>query len=69
MTVYYQIILSMIMEWYEFSQIPDLTSVAKQPDTTVANGNRIHVVLSDSELNDESSTDDLANLQEVVSFL
>ena len=49
----------------------DLAIVAKQqePVVVVANGNPTQVILSDTELNEESSTDDNKNITEVDSFV
>ncbi|CAG2226030.1 LARS [Mytilus edulis] len=45
-------------------QISDLTVVAMQPAPAVANGNPNHVILTDSTLQEESSTDDSKNVPE-----
>ena len=47
----------------------DLAIVAKQQEPVVANGNPTQVILSDTGLNEESSTDDNKNITEVDSFV
>lgn len=42
-----------------------MTVVAMQPAPAVANGNPNHVILTDSTLQEESSTDDSKNVPEV----
>ncbi|VDH95481.1 Hypothetical predicted protein [Mytilus galloprovincialis] len=53
-----------IVQYKKSHQISDLTVVAMQPAPAVANGNPNHVILTDSTLLEESSTDDSKNVPE-----
>ncbi|XP_052095292.1 cell death protein 6-like isoform X1 [Mytilus californianus] len=53
-----------IVQYKKSQQIIDLTVVTKQPGPAVANGHPTHVILSDSTLQEESSTDDSKNVTE-----